>query len=432
MPDEPSTSDSRPSAADELDEKKSPSQPPPAENPWATRPNGGLRAWLQVAGSFFLAFNTWGMINTFGVYQTYYESGQLFKTSSSNISWIGSIQAFLLLLVGALAGPIYDAGYFRPLLFVGTFLVVFGQMMTSLVHEFWQALLAQGFCIGIGAGCLFVPSVAILPTYFTSKMPLAVGIAASGSSLGGLVYPIAFQRLLQQIGFGWATRVLGFLFLATLMIPIALMRVRILPPKKRELWDWQAFKEPQFVIFAVSLLIGFMGLYVPFFYIQFFAETRNITEGDLAFYLLAILNAGSVFGRILPNFVAGYLGPMNMLVFCVTITAILIWTLLSVHTLGGVVVFCLIFGFFSGTFVSLPPTVFVSLTKNHAMIGTRMGMGFSIISLGALAGTPIAGAILGDHGFGAVWNFSAAMVIASGVGVTIARFFENKDPKAKV
>lgn len=173
------------------------------------------------------------MINTFGVYQTYYESGELFTASSSNISWIGSIQAFLLLLVGALAGPIFDAGkgdayglitylltlslgYFRLLLVVGTFLVVFGQMMTSIIQEYWQALLAQGFCVGIGAGCLFVPSVAILPTYFTSKMPVAVGIAASGSSLGkclkcacrvpntkslsgGLIYPIAFQRLLQQV-----------------------------------------------------------------------------------------------------------------------------------------------------------------------------------------------------------------------------------------
>lgn len=159
---------------------------------------------------------------------------------------------------------------------------------------------------------------------------------------------------------------------------------------------------------------------------------HDIAKNQLAFYLLAILNAGSIFGRILPNLIAGYLGPMNMLMFCASVTAILIWVLLSVHNLGGIVVFCLIFGFFSGTFVSLPPTIFVALTKNHAMIGTRMGMGFSIISLGALAGTPIAGAILGNRGFDAVWNFSAAMVIACSIGVTIARFFEKNNPMAKV
>ena len=125
-----------------------------------------------------------GIVNTFGSYQTYYESSMLTSSTPSAISWIGSIQAFLLLIVGALTGPVYDAGYFRSLLIVGSFMLVLGQMMLSLCHEYWQVLLAQAFCIGIGCGCLFVPSVAILSTYFTTKVAFAMGIAASGSSLG--------------------------------------------------------------------------------------------------------------------------------------------------------------------------------------------------------------------------------------------------------
>ncbi|RTE82241.1 hypothetical protein BHE90_003237 [Fusarium euwallaceae] len=31
-------------------------------------PNGGLKAWLNVLGSFMLSFNTWGILNTFGAY----------------------------------------------------------------------------------------------------------------------------------------------------------------------------------------------------------------------------------------------------------------------------------------------------------------------------------------------------------------------------
>lgn len=112
--------------------------PPPA-------PNGGITAWLQVLGAFMIFFNSWGILNTFGVYQTYYESGQLFTTSSSNISWIGSIQAYLVLLGGLIAGPFYDKGYIKELLIIGGFGVVFGHMMLSLVHTYWQALLAQGF-----------------------------------------------------------------------------------------------------------------------------------------------------------------------------------------------------------------------------------------------------------------------------------------------
>jgi len=123
-------------------------------------------------------------MNTFGVYQTYYETQQPPLASPSQLSWIGSTQAALLLIVGAVTGPIYDAGYFRELLLCGSFLVVFGHMMLSLCKVYYQVLLAQAFCIGIGMGMLFVPSVAILSTYFTTKLAFAMGIAASGSSLG--------------------------------------------------------------------------------------------------------------------------------------------------------------------------------------------------------------------------------------------------------
>jgi hypothetical protein len=166
-------------------------------------PNGGTTAWLQVLGAFFLFFNSWGIsknnhmkstriwlitptVNTFGAYQTYYQSGILSSSSPSDISWIGSVQAFLLMLVGALTGPIYDAGYFRALLSVGSFLVVFGFMMLSLASTYWQVILAQGICVGLGAGCLFVPSVAILSTYFSTRVATAMGLAAAGSSLGKL------------------------------------------------------------------------------------------------------------------------------------------------------------------------------------------------------------------------------------------------------
>lgn len=57
-------------------------------------------------------------------------------------------------------------------------------MMASLSHEYYQVLLAQGFCIGIGVGLVFIPGVAILSTYFSSKLALANGIAAAGSGLG--------------------------------------------------------------------------------------------------------------------------------------------------------------------------------------------------------------------------------------------------------
>ena len=119
-----------------------------------------------------------------GVYQTYYEQDLLRTESSSRIAWIGSIQAFLFIFGGVLAGPLYDYGYLRTLLCVGSFLIVFGMMMTSLCLKYWQFVLAQGLIVGLGNGCLFVPSVAVLPTYFLRWRALVTGIAITGGNIG--------------------------------------------------------------------------------------------------------------------------------------------------------------------------------------------------------------------------------------------------------
>lgn len=122
----------------------------------------------------------------FGAYQTFYESNLLESETASNISWIGSVQGFLLFVGGAIAGPFFDMGYLRTLLFLGTFLNVFGMMMTSICTNYWQVFLAQGVAVGTGNGCLFLPSVAIVSQYFTTKKAFAFGIASTGSSIGQL------------------------------------------------------------------------------------------------------------------------------------------------------------------------------------------------------------------------------------------------------
>lgn len=281
---------------------------PPTVSP---PPNGGYWAWMQVAAGFCIFFNTWGVLNTFGIFQTYYEDGSLFHESSSNISWIGSIQAYCVLVTGLISGPIYDRGYLRALVFTGTILLVLGFMMLSICNTFWQVLLAQGFCVGIGAGCLFVPSLAILPTYFNTRIGLAVGIAASGSSLGGVIYPIIFYKLIDRIGFGWTVRTIGFIALATQMVPLVFAKMRVKPAKARAILDWSAFTDWPYVFFVVSTLIGFIGLYVMLFYISYFGAATGITSPEMSFYLVPILNAASMFGRTLPNAISDKTGPFN-------------------------------------------------------------------------------------------------------------------------
>lgn len=94
------------------------------------------------------------------------------------------MQGFLLFLVGVIVGPIFDKGYLKSLIAIGSFLVVFGLMMTSLSTKYYQVFLAHGVVVGIGCAFLFLPSIAIVATYFTSRRAIATGVTASGGSIG--------------------------------------------------------------------------------------------------------------------------------------------------------------------------------------------------------------------------------------------------------
>lgn len=92
------------------------------------------------------------------------------------------------------------------------------------------------------------------------------------------------------------------------------------------------------------------------------------------------------------------------------------FALINLKSLAGVVVVAFLYGFFSGAFVSLPPTCFVKLSPDRRRIGTRMGMGYLVMTVGTLVGTPTAGAILQNRGFNAMWVFGGVMSMA-GAGV---------------
>lgn len=382
-------------------------------------PDGGLQAWLQVLGSWVTLVATWGLVNAFGVFQAYYETTLLASSTSSSISWIGSLQAGLMLLVGVVTGPLYDAGHFRQLLVSGLFLIVLGQFMTSLATTYWHILLAQGICVGVGMGLTFLPSTAILAQYFTTRRALALGLASTGSPVAGIVFPIIFSSLEPRVGFGWATRVIAFVLLALSAVPVAFMKTRVPPSgRKRALIDTDALRDPAFVLFVAASFFMFLCLYTAFFYIQLFDELHGLSSSQFAPYTVTLLNVGSVFGRLIPNYLADRVGSVNMCLLCAVASAVLSYGWLGVHNLGGLVVFALLYGGFSGGIVSVTPSAVMTMSPDISRVGTRMGMTFMLTGVSILLGTPIAGWILGGYSekeWQGVIGYSAA-------GLTVGTF----------
>jgi len=161
-------------------------------------PDGGLRAWSQVFVGHLVNSLTWGFAASFGVYQLHYTETLLLPPSQ--ISWVGSIQIFLTFVISAFSGRSADAGYARHAVLAGTTMCVLGTFMTSLAKTYWQILLAQGICTGIGMGVMYLPAVTVVGTYFARKKTMALAIAAAGSGTGSVVFPAVVQYLIPQVG----------------------------------------------------------------------------------------------------------------------------------------------------------------------------------------------------------------------------------------
>ena len=121
------------------------------------------------------------------------------------------------------------------------------------------------------------------------------------------------------------------------------------------------------------------GLFIPSFYSVEYAKYLSIPE-HTTFYVLAVLNAGGVLGRIVPAYLSDSIGRFNLLTpsaFFTGLSCLVIW--LFAKSLVSLMVFAAIYGFFSGAFVSLVSPC-VAQISHIEQIGTRIGILYSLIS----------------------------------------------------
>jgi MFS family permease len=293
---------------------------------------------------------------------------------------------------------------------------IFAVMMTSLCKEYWQFMLCQGVLMGIVMAFLQFPAFAAVSQYFDKKRAAALGIVVSGSSIGGVVMPIALSKMLNgtSLGFGWSVRVIGFVMMPFLAFSCLTIKAR-LPPRPTTFFIWAAFKNARFLLFVAALFFMFLGMMTPLFYIPTYAVSRGV-DPTLASYLLAILNAASTFGRIIPGVLADKYGRLNTYTLGGLVTGIVILCMNAAKSTAALIVYSLAIGFSSGTIISGASAAFSLCAEDPRDFGTYMGMGMGVASLAALIGPPVNGALVDQYGgFLQVSIFSGVMCLVGGL-----------------
>jgi MFS family permease len=367
-------------------------------------------------------FCSFGYVNCIGLFEAQYQRDQLREYSHSTVAWITSLEVGIMYFSMAGNGIVYDRWGPVPLLVGGTFLHVFGLMMASLSTKYYQILLSQSICSALGASALFTAATSPVGSWFLKRRALAFGIVASGSSLGGVILPVIVTRMLPNAGFPWAMRTCAFLFLVLLIPACFTVRART-PPAPRGFALGPLYRpflyETAFRLNALGLLFFSWGMFVPFNFLPLEAEHRGMRP-ELANYMISVLNAASIFGRIVPGYLGDRIGRFNVMVVTTLMSAVFVLALWLPSPQGSnaaTVAFAIVFGVSSGTFVGMTPALVQTLSPVDE-IGARMGATFALMSGAVLTGNPIAGALVQRDGGGYAYLkvfCGCAMAVGSGL-----------------
>lgn len=305
----------------------------PFTNDGNGRVDGGFDAWLVCAGGWCCSLVSPGWVNCeylvpattmpllidctntsgVGTFQEYYEVGPLRTYPAGTIAWIPALQIFFLFALGPLVGILYDRYGPRILIIVGTFLHVFGLMMASLATRYYEFLLSQGVCSAIGVAFIYTPgenmllrdvrvplptdlihtAISSLATWFVKWRGFAMGVMVTGSSIGGVVFPIMISRMITEVGYPWAMRTAAFLILGVQIFAIITVRPRTKPiPRKVSLKGYiTPFAEYPFAMLLLGLFFLTFGIYLPVQYMALSGYAVAKMPEQLAQNLIPIFNA---------------------------------------------------------------------------------------------------------------------------------------------
>ncbi|SPQ24636.1 00004d59-7eb0-44a9-884c-f07a5290b2b2 [Thermothielavioides terrestris] len=431
-----SSSSSSPDRADQSALARQPSAAPTATTATTTDfPEGGLAGWLVVLGSFCAMLSLFGLINSAGVFASYFAEHQLAAAgaSSSQLGWIFSLYLFIVFFVGIQVGPVFDRYGARVLVAAGSGLIFLSLLLLSWCEEYYQIILTYSVMGGLGGALLNSPAYGAIAHFFNARRGLATGIATTAGGVGGVVFPILLRALLPGVGFAWSCRILAFIMLGLAVPSNLFIRTRLTPAKRRDgrprvqsVWpDFTVFRDPRFAFASIGIFFMEWGLFVPLTFIVSYAAAHGQEETQ-GYLLLSYLNAGSVLGRVLPGFLADRLGRFNVIIVTIALCAV---TVLALWLPAGasqpmLIAYSVLFGFASGSNLGLVPVCLGQLC-DHRRYGRLFSTAMMVASFGTLSSVPIGGALLdsktGESGWTGLIVFAGVSYSAALVCYTTAR-----------
>ncbi|KAG0281964.1 hypothetical protein BGZ95_000029 [Linnemannia exigua] len=172
---------------------------------------GGTKGWLAVLGSFLIHCFVFAPTEfIFGIFEHHYQI--VFPgASASSIAFVGTTGSGITYLTGFLSGIVADRFGYRPTAFIGTVIMTVSLVLASFSTALWHLYACHGVLFGFGASFAYTPAIAVPSQYFSLNRGLVIGLAVSGTGMGGFVLAPMTQALIDKVGVFWTLRVIAAL-----------------------------------------------------------------------------------------------------------------------------------------------------------------------------------------------------------------------------
>ncbi|KZL65010.1 major facilitator superfamily transporter [Colletotrichum incanum] len=386
-------------------------------------PDGGVPGWLQVLAAFLLVLDGFGFITSFGIFQKHYQ-GRFPGKEDSDISWIGTMQIFLLFLLGTASGRAIDAGFFRLTLILGFVFQLGGVFGASFSTEYWQVFLSQGIATGIRNGMHFTSLVWLVSQYFTKRRGLALGISSCGAPIGAVLITVIAKQMIPRVDTPWTLRTMGFLILFDSIIIFIIARPKQATRKSGQLLELLAFKELPYLLFTIGMFFGMLGVYFAILYVPVFSSKRLHANGDGALTILIVMSAVGITGRLIPPYLADRsIKPLRTLVISLLLSGVNLFAWIAVKSVAGLYVWVVAYAFTANAVQTLFTASMGEVTSDMSKLGVRIGMVFTVISFACLIGSPVAAKLvkINHDDFLYAQVFAGTSMLLGGVLVALAK-----------
>ena len=339
------------------------------------RRKSNRRAWLIVVTSFMCMFTIYAItLNCIGLFMK--PMAASFETTRAVIGSISSVSLLVAIPSMLVFAVIFDKKNVKIPMAVGCLLTGIGFIVFSSASSLMMCY-AAAILIGLGAsGTMQLPITLVLNNWFVEKRGLALGIAFSGSGVGGVVFTQLINFMIETYSWRTAYMVLGIIILY--------------------------FLGAAAIAFVMSAVKGHIPAYMTDI-----GYTEQMAANILSLTVFTVIPAKPIFGVVFDKFgdKVGVAASVGMMAIAAVLIIFTPWAFIFAILFGA------IYGFGSAYSTIGPAILIGDLFKGNKNFATIFSIASIGASLASAFGSPVYGAIYDNTGsYTGAWILSAVML----------------------